>query len=762
VVFRLRQKNIILTIVSVRIALLLLRYLPYSIILLGSTFSAAVWAEQDWALCGVPSFSLIDTANTNASKATQVEANFMSQQNESIAYFSGQVELTRPAQVLLADELTMNNVTEQVKASGNVTFESDTSQLRTEFMTMNQKDQSAYFTTSSFTLSEQHVRGTANEVIQFSSSLSRYKKIQYTTCDPGNSNWHLTADQLDINQESGLGTAQHATVYIQDLPVLYLPYLQFPIDDRRMSGILAPTIGSSNDSGDIISIDVYWNIATNLDATITPIWYGKRGLQINTENRYLFKNHTGELYLSKLEDKKKNDTRSFRKWLHQADLGSNITADIARREVSDSTFFDDFASLGDSNDDVTHLERHATLNHSAKLWQSSLMFQSFQTPDPKFEIDQTGQPLVPNIASRPYRRLPKLTVDSRFKAFDNGIQFNIDNEWVRFDHKSDSKIVGDRSYFLPYLSFDQSDSWYFFKPKLEYALSDYQLDNNSLGDNSIQRNIPIFSLDTGLFFDREMNIGNDWTQTLEPRIYFLHTPYEDQSNIPVFDSAALSDSYDNFFRSNRFSGSDRIGDANQMSLGIGTRILDNESGSELLYSSIGLTFYANDRRVQIRGNTAKTLPKSNIISETTINPNRNLSIYTKLVYKQSTKKISEKTLLVHYLNDGFAANLEYFLNDTALEQAAISMVYPINPRWTMVAKHSESILLNKTDENLLGLNYESCCWGIKMLISQTSNDNFTETDDAVFFELTLKGLGQSSQTLDSQLAEAIVGYNPNF
>ena len=669
----------------------------------------------------------------------------MSQQNESIAYFSGQVELTRPAQVLLADELTMNNVTEQVKASGNVTFESDTSQLRTEFMTMNQKDQSAYFTTSSFTLSEQHVRGTANEVIQFSSSLSRYKKIQYTTCDPGNSNWHLTADQLDINQESGLGTAQHATVYIQDLPVLYLPYLQFPIDDRRMSGILAPTIGSSTDSGDIISIDVYWNIAPNLDATITPIWYGKRGLQINTENRYLFKHHTGQLYLSLIDDQKKNDNRSFQKWLHQANLGSNITADIALRHVSDDTFFDDFKSLDDIDDNVTHLEQQILLSHSTKLWTSNLLLQTYQTP---------------GTTKQPYSQLPKLTVNSRFKKFDNGVQFNTINEWVRFDHESN--IVGDRTHLLPYLSWNQSDSWYFFKPKLEYAFSDYQLDNNNLGDNSIQREIPIFSLDTGLLFDREMNTESNWTQTLEPRLYFLRTPYENQSHIPVFNSALLSNSYNNFFKSNRFSGSDRIGDANQISLGIGTRFLDNDSGAELLYSRIGQIFYANDRRVQISGNKPQTLPNSNIITETTVNPNRNLSINTKLVYEQTTKEISEKTLSVHYLKDGFAANLEYFFDDTALEQAAISMVYPINPRWTMVAKYSESILFNKPDENLLGVNYESCCWGIKMLASQTSNDSFTETDNAVFIELTLKGLGQSSQVLDSQLANAIVGYNPNF
>ena len=736
---------------NARIVLPLFRCLPYSLLLLGSTLSSALWAGENWGLCRAPSFTPIVATSSDVNGATEIEADFMTRQSDDIVYFSGQVELTRPAQTLLADELTLNTATDQAKASGHVTFENPDYRLQTEFMTMNQRDQSAYFASSSFTLPDSHIRGTANEVIQIDSSLSRYNDIQYTTCDPGNSTWHMTANQLDINQASGRGTAHHATVYIQDVPVLYLPYLQFPIDDRRMSGILTPTIGFSDTNGSSLSVPVYWNIAPNLDATITPAWYGDRGVQLNAENRYLFKNNSGQIDLSYLEDDKKNDSRWFQKWVHHANLGSNITADITWREVSDNTFFDDFKSLGDSTDDVDHLERHITFNHSAELWQSSLLFQAYQTPDPNFAI-----------ASRPYRRLPKLTVNSRFKAFDNGLQFNTNNEWVRFDHENDSKVMGDRTYLLPHLSWEQSDSWYFFKPKLEYALSDYQLNNNSLGTNSIQRDIPIFSLDTGLFFDRDMNIGTNWTQTLEPRLYFLRTPYEDQSTIPVFDSAVLSDTYDNFFKSNRFSGSDRIGDANQVTFGIGTRIFDNDSGAELLYSRIGRIFYADDRRVQISGATPQTDTRSNIISETTVNPNTNLSITTKLVYQQTIRKISEKTLSVNYLKAGFAANLEYFFTDTTLEQAAVSMVYPINPRWTMIAKYSESILLEKPIENLFGINYESCCWGIKILASQTSNDDFTEIDKAVFFEFTLKGLGQSSRTLDSQLTNAIPGYNPNF
>jgi LPS-assembly protein len=706
------------------------------------------FAAYDWGMCRSPSFTVIE--NTHADNVTEVEADLMTRGADEIVYFNGQVELTRSDQSLLADKLTLDNSTAQASASGNVTFTSPIYQLQTEFMTINQNDQSGFFLSPSFTLPDRHIRGTASEIVKFDDSLSRYQNILYTSCDPGDSDWHMTAGQLDINRETGRGTAQHATIYIQDVPILYLPYIMFPVDDRRMSGLLTPTIGFSDSNGGSLSAPVYWNIAPNLDATITPAWYGDRGVQLNTENRYLFNNHNGQIDLSYLDDDKANDSRWFQKWTHQANFGSSIDADIVWRDVSDATFFDDFELLGDTTDDVDHLERHVTVNHDASAWQTSLLLQDYKTADSSFRI-----------ASRPYRRLPRLTVDSRFRAFDNGFQLNSQNEWVRFDHESDAKVTGRRTHLLPYLSWEQSASWFFFKPKLEYALTDYQLDNNNSGANSIQRDIPVFSLDTGLIFDRDMSSGENWTQTLEPRLYFLRTPFEDQSNIPVFDSAVLSESYENFFKSNRFSGNDRIGDANQVALGIGSRVFDNDSGAELLYARIGQVFYADDRRVSLGGST-ETSNKSNIIAQTTINPTTSLSIKNKLVYEPITKEFTQRELSINYHHSRFVANLEYFFNDTILEQAALSAVYPINERWTLLAKYHESILFDKPVENLFGLNYESCCWGIKILASQTSNDTFTETDNAVFFELTLKGLGQAGQALDSRLQSAIPGYQPNF
>ena len=705
-------------------------------------------AADDWGLCRAPGFTLLE--NNHAHDATEVEADLVTRGAGEIVYFSGRVKMTRSDQSLLADKLVLDNATAQAKAYGNVTFTSADYRLQTEFMTLNQNDRSAFFLSPSFNLPDRHIRGKASEIVKFNDSLSRYQNILYTSCDPGDSAWYLTARQLDINRASGRGAARHATIYIQNVPVLYLPYMAFPIDDRRMSGVLTPALGYSESNGHSLTVPIYWNIAPNLDATITPAWYGDRGVQINTENRYLFHHHSGQLDLSYLGDNKANDSRWFQKWTHQASFSASTNADIAWRAVSDADFFDDFASTGDNADDADHLERHIALNHDANFWQTSLLLQDYQTADASS-----------TVSNRPYRRLPRLTVNSRFSAFDNGIRFNMQNEWVRFEHDSNAKVTGARTHLLPYLSWELSDSWFFFKPKLEYALTSYQLDNNNLGGNSIQRDIPVFSLDSGLIFEREMSLNENWTQTLEPRLYFLRAPFEDQSGIPVFDSAVLSESYDNFFKSNRFSGPDRIGDANQVAFGISSRILDNASGAERLHARIGQVFYGDDRRVNISGGVL-TSNKSSIIAQTTANPNASLSISAKLVYAHMNANIAQKEVLLNYHHNGFAANLEYFFNDAVLEQAAVSTVYPISPQWTLLAKYHESLLLEKPIENLFGLNYESCCWGIKILASQTSNDTFTETDKAIFFELTLKGLGQSGRTLDSQLQSAIPGYEANF
>jgi len=704
-------------------------------------------ADVNWGLCRAPSFKFVDNSDPNL-PVTEILAEQMSQNNNDLVRFSGQVEFNRAGQKIQADELIIDNLAEQLHANGRVMFEDANFRLQTEALTLDQKDQSARFDAAEFELPGQHARGTAGAIIKIDESRSQFHDILYTSCDPDDRDWHLTASQLNIDEDSGRGTAKNATLYFQDIPFLYLPYIMFPIDDRRMSGMLTPLISYSNTRGSSLAVPIYWNIAPNTDATITPAWYSKRGLQWNSENRYLSRNHEGQVDLSYLDDDLSDSTRRLKKWQHRANLGLGIKANFLLQEVSDESYFSDFESLTSERDDIDYLERHITFSHSSESWQTNLRWQDYQT------IDQSIA-----IPDQPYHRLPRLTLNSLFKPLDNGLRFGLRNEWVEFDREN--SVTGSRLHIAPSIAWSKANSWYFFKPKLQYALTEYRLDNNGPSDNSISRSIPTLSLDTGLIFERVFSAKRGLIQTLEPRLFYLNTPFEDQSIIPDFDTALLSESYNNLFKTNRFSGFDRIGDADQVTLGISSRIISTNSGAELFNIALGQIHYRQDRQVSL-DNTTDFSPKSNLIAQISMTPSENWKITSKLVRQPQNKKLSEKNLSINYQKHGFAANIEYFFTDQVLEQSLLSAAYPLNDRWTIVAKYHQSELFDEPVENLFGLSYESCCWGFKILASQTSDDDFIETDQTIYFELTFKGLSQVGRDIDAELTNSIPGYQARF
>jgi len=728
------------------IKLLPRRYLIVTGLFLGLCFETLL-ADANWGLCRIPSFQFVDTRDPEQTP-TQIQSDRMSRNNNDLIKFNGQVELNRAGQFIRADEVIIDNLTEQLQANGHVVFEDAKFRFHTKALTLDQKNQSGRFYSTNFELAGQHARGTAVEIIKLDASRSRFNDILYTSCDPEDRDWHLKASQLNIDQDSGRGTAKNATLYFQDIPFFYLPYIMFPIDDRRMSGMLNPLISYSDVRGSSLAVPIYWNIAPNTDATITPAWFSKRGLLWNSENRYLLRNHEGQIDLSYLDDDLSGSTRWLKKWQHRADMGLGIKADFLLQEVSDDSYFSDFETLTSEKDDIDYLERHVSISHSSESWQTNLLWQDYQT------IDQS----IP-ISSQPYQRLPRLTLNSLFDPLDNGLQLELRNEWVNFER--DNRITGSRLHIAPSIAWSNSDSWYFFNPKLEYGLTEYRLDNNSPNENSISRSIPTFSLDTGLIFERVLSARHGWIQTLEPRLFYLNTPFEDQSFIPNFDTAVVSETYSNFFRTNRFSGLDRIGDANQLTVGIGSRIVSTNTGAELFNINLAQIHYQQDRRVSLDNSTAVD-PKSNLITQITMIPNPNWTISSKLVRQQQTKTLSDKTLSINYHKQGFAANIEYFFTDQVLEQSLVSAVYPLNDRWTIVAKYHQSLLFDKPVENLFGLSYESCCWGFKILASETSDDNFIDTEQTIYFEMTLKGLSDVGQDIDSELATSIPGYQSRF
>ncbi len=633
--------------------------------------------------------------------------------------------------------------------SGKVVFERFDFSLKAEHLSFDQHNHRGVVDTAEFALRGRHGRGSADTIEILDESHSSFDNMIYTTCDPGERTWHLSGNQLAIDYERGLGSSWHTVLYLHDVPLFYLPYFQFPIDNRRMSGMLNPSFSKSSANNSRIVVPIYWNIAPNFDTTFTPAWYTERGLLYQSEHRYLFQHHSGQFDFAQLDDKIENQSRWFNKWQHSSSYNEqNLSSYLLLQEVSDENYFSDFDGLIPGTGDVDHLDRQLLLSHGGEYWKSSLLWQNYQTADSSIAISR-----------RPYQRLPRLRINSQYPTLENGLRFNINNELVNFERES--SITGNRAHVVPTLSWSNKDSWYFFKPELQYAFTQYELDNNSLGDDSIQRSIPIASIDSGLIFERVTGPGDGWLQTLEPRLYFVHIPYQDQSDIPDFDTALRSDSYNNFFTANRFSGSDRVGDTNQVTFGLGSHIYDSQSGDQLAYARLAQVFYADDRLVSL-GNSVQQQSRSNLIAHLDITPSANLKIGSTLIYHHELEEFGERNLSINWAKNGIAANLGYYFENEELEQSLVSVAYPVSENWTVFAKYHESQLFDMPVENIFGLNYESCCWGLKMLVSEVSDDDFTETENSLYFEFTLKGLTQGGDDVDSYLKGAIPGYQEEF
>lgn len=711
-------------------------------------FRPSLAAEEDWSLCRIPAF-LFESDEDIAADETRVTAQNASSESGETLRLIGEVSLHRRDQLVEADEIFVDQVTGQITASGNASYADANYRIKSDTIHIDDRDGSAEFDRPQFEINQRHARGEAGSIEKIDDYRSRYTDLVYTTCDPGDNAWHLRAAELEIDRESGRGEATHTTMYLKDVPVLYLPYFQFPIDDRRMSGMLTPSFGYSSSDGASLLVPVYWNMAPNYDMTITPAWFDRRGTQINTENRYLFENNGGQIDLSYIDDRDFGDTRWFKQWRHAASLPFEIEGSVIMAETSDGDFFDDFSSVAPEYNDTRHLERHLRLRHREETWQSELIWQDYQT------LREDSK-----IKNRPYNSLPRFSLDLEPKPWVGNLNTPTTFEFADFER--DQSVNGQRSHLVTSLNWDARDSWYFFRPNLQLAFTDYQLDNNT-GDNSISRALPTLGIDNGLIFDRYTGSDDQWRQTLEPRLYFLYTPYEDQDEIPDFDTSRRSDTYNNLFRNNRFNGADRIGDASQVTVGLVSRLFDNTSGGELVNARIGQIYYFRDRRVTLNG-SPRTENRSDVISEIDLQPNDNLTFSTRLVYDPFQQDLVDQDYSFGYSNEGLAFNLGYYFTEDKLEQALVSLAYPINERWEVVGKVHHSLRFDEPVENLLGISYQSCCWGLKILAGQTGDDkdDFADTENSIYFEISFKGLSQAGDDIDSRLGRAIPGYRPAF
>ncbi|CAG0971914.1 partial LPS-assembly protein LptD, partial [Rhodocyclaceae bacterium] len=384
--------------------------------------------------------------------------------------------------------------------------------------------------------------------------LFHLSKATYSTCAPGNPDWYVQADDLDLDYNRSIGEGSNGKLVFKGTPILYSPWLNFSLNKERKSGLLVPTIGSTSRSGREVVVPWYWNIAPNMDATISPRFLTKRGTQINSEFRYLDHQYTGTLrteYLS--NDQQTRDKRWSYALRHEHKFGKSLTGSLDLNGVSDDNYFSDLSTrLAVTSQ--TNLLRQGQLNYGADWWSATLKAQTFQT---------LQDPSLPTIAL-PYRRLPQINVSALRPDMPFGTNLSFAGEYVKFAHPT--QVIGRRTVMYPQLSLPMQTSYFQFTPKLGVNLSRYQLERQTAGTPSaISRTVPVFSLDSNLVFERQAEMfGRSLTQTLEPRLYYLYVPKREQGQIPVFDSGLADFNFAQIFAENRYSGSDRISDANQL------------------------------------------------------------------------------------------------------------------------------------------------------------------------------------------------------
>jgi len=765
-----------------------------------------------------------------SAKATRYE------QEQEVATLAGDVLLRQGSIQVEADEASLHQLENRGELTGNVRFRDRNALLVGDRAEIFLDSGEAKVENAEYVVHSGKVRGSAQYAKREETAIIRLKDGTYTSCEPGENSWHLQGNNVTLNPATGFGSATNVTLRVKDVPVFYTPYIHFPIDDRRQSGFLAPSIGSSSDTGLSLQTPYYFNLAPNFDATLYPHLMTDRGLLMEGEFRYLTRSSEGQFGAAYLDDSNDDrelqseyeDQRWMYSWQNRTGLDSRWLAEVDYTDLSDPYYFQDL----DTNLDIDqpdHLDQRGTLTYRGNTYTARLNMHAYE------------RATVADIT--PYERLPQLTLDGRLPFQPGGLNFAYKTEFVSFQRslrdgnfinedgnpeqwyddrlRGLTRAEGERIHLEPGVSLPLNWSWGFLKPSLKYAYTQYDLDLDDRGqstlanyesfDSSQNRSVPIFSVDSGLYFDRDTQwFGKDYRQTLEPRLFYLYVPEEDQDDIPLFDTGESSFSYSSLWRENRFSGKDRIGDANQVSLGVTSRWVE-PNGFERQRLSIGQAFYFEDRKVQLRGIDYRT--RSNATAD--VSPyaleymyryNRDWRFTSTFNWDPDSHSTRSGSAMWHYQpadNPGKIVNVGYrYRNDTMrfdqatgewkyggdygnellpngnpnpeyikdyykINQHDFSVIWPIVPQWSVIARWQHDYSRSRTLEAFGGFEYDSCCWKLRLInrywidYDETSlnPDRNDEPDNGIFLQIVLKGLGGVvGNATETFLDEGIQGY----
>jgi LPS-assembly protein len=674
-------------------------------------------------------------------KTIEIEAKVIDVGRDSPAEFSNQVTIHYQGATINAESATFDR--DNVEALGSVTVTAPDVTVRAEDVELDADAETLQFSSASFDLPKKPARGSGEHIKLASAGFMSVANVLFTTCPVNNKSWELHAREIDFDMNAGLGTAHGVKLDFKGVPILYSPYFSFPIDNQRKSGFLTPNIGQRDRTGLDLAAPYYFNLAPNYDLTVTPRYMSKRGIQVNNEFRYLMPRNSGQLHFEYLpDDKEINQTRHYLNFRHETHFGDDWRVGVGIEDVSDDTYFEDLrSSLAASS--VTHLNRYVDLTYYAPSWSLLTRVQDYQTIDSTLPDDQ-----------RPYQREPQMLFAGRWLGPRLG--FDSVTELVNFDRNVG--VTGWRLDSTEEFSVRFARSGMYLTPAVAWRQTNYWLDESTVapGTNATpSRGLPIASLDTGMRFEREAG-DSGRVQTLEPRLLYVHTPFVDQSQLPVFDTISPDFNLIQLFRKYQFVGPDRIADTNQVSFGVTTRLIDSK-GSERLTATLGQTRYLEAQHVALPGTTPNSANASDYVAEMSYDRDVwNVDLGFQWNSETASTARAETRFEYRPQNDRLFGFGYRFRRDT-LDQGDVSVVWPVAERWRIIGSYSYSFLESQALEQFLGWEYDACCWRFRT-VARRYVGRTGQQDSAITFQLELKGLSQGARAPEDLLDRGILGY----
>jgi LPS-assembly protein len=687
-----------------------------------------------------------------------VRADSISGVPEKFVEASGKVELRGRNETVLADWLRYDFAEDEIWGKGNVTLRRGLDWITGPEARFRRDSETGSFTSPRFYVAENGGRGEAAEIRFVGQDRYEVTDARYTTCVAPREDWYIHMDELEIDKGRMVGTGHQATVRFLGVPLVYSPWLEFPLSSERKSGFLTPTFGSSSIRGFDAAVPYYLNLAPNYDATLTSRVMTKRGFQLGTQFRYLFENGQGGIEADDLPDDRVTGTNRYAlSWKHNQNLGSilpGLSGYLNLNKVSDDTYFSDLSDRV-AFTSLTTLVREGGFNYANGPWQLKATAQAFQTLQ-----DPTAPPTV-----LPYNRVPQIF--GLLQETDwMGFTFAGYGEYA--DFRQPTLTTGQRAYVWPTVAWSRQGAAWSFTARTGAHLRQYDLNEVQPGTPGTQSYaIPTTSVDGNLVFEREWDMaGRSVVQTLEPRAFYVYVPYRNQNAAPIFDTALDDFNFGQLFSINRYLGNDRIGDANQLTLALSSRFIDAESGIERLRVAVGERFYFQDQRVVLNES-----PRSASTSDFLLGFEGRLSEAWSIVglwqYNFDASQTERVNAGARYTPaPGRAINATYTYSrqyadpngaQPPLNQWDLSAQWPLDANWTALGRWNYSILGRKTLEAVAGVEYNAGCWVLR-LVGQRLTTTTQTTSNSIYLQIELNGLARIGTSPLDLLRRSVPGY----